>query len=335
MNNKIEISLYKKISIIKSITDIKGIFESEIIQSENFRNINNLSVFAGIEPDPRGIPLYSMALIHYLKRFAENGFGLKILIADYHSRLAKRPWVVNAKEDEIDNIIKCWRKLFEINDIKAMFYISSNIILEDEYQNILKNIQNSKNKLKYLPKEFRDYYKRIEHVPPNEWGYVNLEVADVLYFKPTIFYSDMPERPLHIALHEKAKNTHLPISFLSPTVPPITPDMPAPTFYWITDFRNRDTNIITLRDSKAQVESKVNGYFKVFDYTFYAILYIWVYIIYPQCSNDGKIYINKREYDIMGFINNYLKRKIPIESLRENMISFILNINERCMEIFS
>jgi len=322
-NNLVEV-----IKQIKQQTDIEGIFEAEIIWQRRMKDINKNSLFFGIEVDPRGIPIYALSAIYYLKTFAKARFKIDILFADYHSKIVERPWPLETAEEGIKTVRDHWIQLFKQNRLRVSLHNASDIITEDTYQEIFRDISIIKNKLKYLPKEFREFYERVDRVPYGEWEYVNLEITDVLYFNPTIFFSDLPERPLHIALHEKTKQEEMkiPISFLSPTIPPVTANMPAPTFYWITDFTGRDKNIITFNDTEEEIKRKIRGYFNLFENNFRSILYIWLYVALPYGSKHEKITISGEEYDREDFKRGYLERKFDLKDIENSLTTSIIDI---------
>jgi len=321
---------------IKMQLDTK-IFKYEIIPSHKNMYTCNKTVFSGIEIDPRGLSIYSIVLAYHMKKFLAEGFKPVILFADKHAREVGRPFIINANKQQIEDTKLLWRELFKVFNINAQFFESTKVSKTYRYKEIYDLISNTKNKLKYLPKEIRKHYINKGHINQCEWNYVNMEVTDILYFNPGVFFSDLPERPLHIALHEKTneikhilKNVCLPFSFLSPTIPPVTKDMPAPTFYWLSDFMDIDKGIISLFDNRKIIKQKLNKIFT--DNMREAIAYICLFIINKTSEELGfskTISENNIEDWAMG------KANIDEEKLKDRIAKSLIEICEYFKEVLT
>ncbi len=326
-------------AIVASLNEIKKQLETKIFKYEIIYPDKNIcfckkTVFSGIEIDPRGLPIYSIVFVYHMKKFLEEGFEPMILFADKHAIEVRRPFVVNANKQQIENVKLLWKKLFKTFNVNAQFFESTIVSKDRRYKTIYEIISNTKNKLKYLPKEIRKYYVDKGYVPECEWNYVNMEVSDVLYFTPGIFFSDLPERPLHIALHEKTlqskrnlKNMGLPFSFLSPTIPPTTKNIPAPTFYWLGDFRDLYKGIISLFDDRKTIKQKVNRIFM--DNMKEAIAYIWLFIINKVAEELGfpETFFEEIEDWTTGKVN------MDEKNLKERTIKSLIEICEYFTEV--
>lgn len=317
----------------------------DILLSKHSRfHTQHKTIYSGFEIDPRGIPIYALAYINILKEFQNIGYHVISMCADYHSKVIKRPWIIDADRKKLQIVIKQWIALFKAKKLDAVTYFGEKNIKDLKYKEILSMVSNTRSKFKYLPKERRAYYKSSENVPKYEWDYLNLVVSDVLFFEPYIFFSDKPARPQHVAVYEKIKQEPLkqfcqernikpPISILSPTVPPLLKDRIAPTFYWLTDFLNRDL-IINIKESKESLHHKLFFNFDSVKRNPIALLFIWKYIIFPELGSDPILRIGKKSYLTMDdIIFDYMNNRFRLKDFYNSTELYLLEIIEKYNDI--
>ncbi|MFH1835941.1 MAG: tyrosine--tRNA ligase [Methanobacteriota archaeon] len=255
----------------------------EVVTEEEFSKIiakeKKPSVYCGFEVSG-SVHLGHLVAVSKMIDFADQGFKVKVLFADVHTKL-------NRKDVNIEEMVAYWQKVFTSFGLtKAEYIKGSDFQFNEEYVRDVLEI-GLKTTLNRAIRSMQEVARDIEHAHVSQMIYPLMQIADIKALSVDVAYGGIEQRKIHMLAREILPQ----IGYKKPVFvhTPLITSLKGPEVKMSSSIPD---SLIAVEDSIEEIKSKVNGAFCPKELTGNPILGVAKLVLFPKL---GRIDVNRPE----------------------------------------
>jgi len=303
-----------KIDIVKR--NLVEVIQEDELEELLSRNIPP-KIYTGYEPSGK-IHLGHLLTVFKLLDFKHVGFKVIVLLADLHAHLNDK-----GSLDEIEEIAKMNKKVFEATGLDADYVLGSSFQLDPEYmKNVL--ILARKVTLNRARRSMDEVGRNMESPKVSQIIYPLMQVMDIARLDVDVALGGIDQRKIHMLAREELPS----MKFKKP----VCTHLPLIEGLDGEKMSSSKANFIAVDDSEDDVEKKIISSFcppKSTENN--PIINIFKYFVFPKYDNVIIERSTKYGGDVIysnytAFVNDYLKGDLHPVDLKKNAIVYLNKI---------
>jgi tyrosyl-tRNA synthetase len=253
--------------------------------------------------------------------FQSQGFLVKVLLADVHTRL-------NRKNVDIDAMVSYWRETFKAFGLtKAEYVLGSSFQFKEEYVRDVLEL-GLKSTLQRALRSMQEVARDIENAHVSQVIYPLMQIADIKALGVDVAYGGLEQRKIHML----ARETLPEIGYKKPVCvhTPLIPSLKGPSVKMSSSIPE---SMIAAEESPESIKSKINSAFCPPEKNGNPILSITELVLFPRL---GKLEVKRpqkfggnMEYDSYKKLEgDFLAKKLHPQDLKNTTADSLITLLE-------